>query len=87
MKPDLDTIELTVRNREAILYQGAVELISSVNAKGKFDILPLHANFISLVGEVLTIREKGGNVKEIPVDNGIVKARENKVEIYLGIKK
>ena len=82
----MDNLTLFVRDREKVLFDGAVKTVSSLNKKGKFDILPKHANFISLVGQMLTIELPEGGKREIPVDNGILRVVRNKVEVYLGIK-
>lgn len=44
------------------IFDGEVLSISSVNSTGKFDILPYHANFITLISKnpvILRIRKKG----------------------------
>lgn len=77
---------LLVRSREGVIFEGDVDSITSFNEEGKFDVLAQHANFISLIQKALTIRESGGKVTEIPVDNALLRSRENKVEVYLGIQ-
>lgn len=79
-------LSLVVKNREGTLFEGEVRSITSFNDKGKFDILPTHSNFITLVSQILKITQKEGNIREIPVDNGVLKVTENKAEVYLGIK-
>ncbi len=76
---------LLVKNRDKTLFEGEVDNVSSYNKKGIFDILLDHSNFISLLEKTIVIRSKGQE-QEIPVDNGIVKVRGNKIYIYLGIK-
>ncbi len=82
-----DAIFLTVKERGGTVFEGEVTAVSGNNPKGRFDILRMHANFISLVEKVLTIKLKDGSLRELPVNNGIIKVRENKVEVFLGIKK
>jgi F0F1-type ATP synthase epsilon subunit len=83
---DDKAIFVKVRDRESVIYEGMAKSLSSQNEKGKFDILPLHANFISLLGETLIIKKEDDIEQEIPLANGVVRAVENKVEVYLGIK-
>lgn len=78
-------LELMIQNREEVIFEGRVSTISSYNEKGKFDILPQHANFISLLNKSLEYTTTNGQSQEIPVSNGILKVAQNKVEIYLGI--
>ncbi|OGM27970.1 hypothetical protein A2962_03555 [Candidatus Woesebacteria bacterium RIFCSPLOWO2_01_FULL_39_61] len=77
---------LLVRAREGIIFEGDVDSVTSFNEDGKFDVLAQHANFISLIQKSLTIIEHDGKVTEIPVDNALLRTRENKVEVYLGIQ-
>ncbi|MBI2593624.1 hypothetical protein HYW44_03200 [Candidatus Daviesbacteria bacterium] len=48
------------------IFEGKVLSISSVNSTGKFDILPFHANFITLVQKnpvILRVKKKGNEGK------------------------
>jgi len=81
-----NTLSVLVQNREGILYQGPAQSLTSYNPKGKFDLLPQHANFISLVEQGLSIKKEDGTTQEIPLKNGILRVVQNQVEIYLGIK-
>ena len=76
---------LVVKNRDKTVFEGEVDTISCYNKKGTFDILPEHANFISIIEKTLLIRQKG-STKEIEAQNGLIKVKENKIYIYLGIK-
>lgn len=78
--------KLLVRSREGKIYDGEVESITSYNEKGTFDVLESHANFISLIKNKLIIKELNGSIKEIPVDNGLMRVRDNNVEIYVGVE-
>lgn len=78
-------ITVTVKSREKTLFQGKVSTLSSTNQKGVFDILPLHANFITLVNQKVTMKTEDGKTQEIVVNNGILRFSENAVEIFLGV--
>ncbi len=80
-------IAITVRNREGVVYEGQVLSVSGKNEVGKFDILPIHENFISLLSGDLNIKESDGRLTSIPVGEGVLKAMANRVEVFLGIKK
>lgn len=79
-------ISILVRNVESVLFQDYAKSVSSVNEKGRFDILPLHSNFISIIKEKIVIYDKNNQKKEIKIDQGILRIVENKVEIYLGVE-
>ena len=79
-------IQLLAMSRENVIYQGEVFSLTSVNEKGVFDILPMHANFISLISAKLIIGEKDGNKREIKIKNGLLRTQQNKVEVYVGLE-
>lgn len=78
---------LVIRDRSTLLFQGEVESVSSLNDKGPFDILPRHANFISIIKKQVVIHLPKKEEKQIELESGILKVRNNNVEIYLGILK
>ena len=80
-----DTIDLVILTTEKKLFDGQVLSVSSVNSKGKFDVLPQHANFISLIFDSLKVRMTDGSQKEYPITNGILRVKQAKVEVYLGL--
>lgn len=84
--PDKAQLRVIVQNPESIIFQGNAVAISSVNIKGPFDILPLHANFICMIKDSITIYETQKKIKKIPLEQGILKVFENTVTIFLGIE-
>ena len=74
-----------IRDRNNLLFQGSVKAVSSLNDKGLFDVLPQHANFITLIKEFVTVHLPGKQEKRIEVESGVLKVRDNNVEVYLGI--
>lgn len=81
------TIDLRVRNRENLIFSGSVLSVTSFNVSGRFDILPNHANFISLIDKFLMYKELNGNQRELEIKNGLMRVIEGKVDVFLGIKK
>lgn len=79
-------LKVKVIDRTGVVYEGDADSLSSVNDKGKFDVLEKHARFITLIQKELTIRKKGGQNKQIPVSNGVMRVYGEKVDIFLGIK-
>lgn len=78
--------DLTIKSREGIIFSGKVESVTSYNKKGKFDILPTHANFISLIFDKITVRTSSGETKEIAIKNALLRVRQDVVEVYVGIE-
>jgi len=79
-------LNLKVRSRDEVLFEGVVNTVSSINKKGKFDVLARHANFISLINEKIEVKKVGGEKREIIVDSGILHVSKNNIEIYVGVK-
>ena len=44
-----------VRDTENLIFEGEVERISSFNEVGPFDIFPMHANFISILHQEVSL--------------------------------
>jgi len=57
--------------------------VSSTNKEGKFDILPSHANFISLIKDFILVKGPFGK-KNIKIEQGVLYCKKDKVKIYLG---
>jgi F0F1-type ATP synthase epsilon subunit len=80
-----EVLDLIIRDRENVLFEGPARALSSQSDKGVFDILPQHTNFISIVKEKVIIHKIDGSSQDIAVRYGIVKVYMNKVSVYLGI--
>lgn len=81
-KPNDKKISVTVRNRQRVVFQAEADSLSSKNDVGVFDILPSHANFISIVRDRITIH-RGDNDDVVEAETGILRTIGNKVEVYL----
>jgi F0F1-type ATP synthase epsilon subunit len=80
-----EKIHVTVRNRTQILFSEYVKALTSKNDTGIFDILPEHANFISLIGGSLILRKLDGQKQEIPLRNGVIKVKDNAIYCYIDL--
>jgi len=66
-------------------YEGKAEAVSSENKLGKFDILPRHSNFITLIFNELTLHLSKERKIVYHFKRGVLEVIENKVNIFLGI--
>jgi len=80
------SLDLTIRARENVLYQGVVSSFTSYNDKGRFDVLAGHANFISLINKSLRYRDLNNGVHDLNIGTGIMRVIIDKVEVYLGVE-
>ena len=80
-------LSVVVRDRTGILFEGSATAVSSYNENGLFDVLPLHSNFICIIRQMVIVRKtKKGAPVEIPLQqSGVLKVRENAVEVYAGV--
>ena len=79
-------ISVTIYSLESVLFKGRVNALTSVNDKGKFDILPMHSNFISIVKDILVLHQKGGIEKEFKLTQGVLKMSNNEAFVFLGLE-
>lgn len=80
------TFKVKVRDTENVLYDGEVERISSYNEVGPFDIYPMHANFISIIRQGLSLYSNKEKVKELAFEQAVMKVKQDKASIFLGIE-
>lgn len=75
-----------VRDTEQLIYEGDVERISSFNEIGPFDIYPMHANFISILHQELSLYKDDRKVKELKFEQAVLKVKQDVAHIFLGIE-
>ncbi len=78
-------LTVIVREKNKTLFNGSAKSITSTNEKGRFDILPMHTNFVSIVHEVLELIKPDNSIHKIPIQRGILRIKENNVEVYIGL--
>lgn len=66
-------------------FKGEATVVSSENRLGKFDILPKHTNFITLIYNSLTIHFLDKKELTYQFERGVVEVSENKVNVFLGL--
>lgn len=83
---DIHTLEVKIRDTQTILYEGAVERVSSYNEVGPFDVYPTHANFISIIRKEVALYKDKKKVKEMKLEQAVMKVKKDMVHIFLGIE-
>ena len=68
-----------------VFYQGRAETVSSQNNLGFFDILPKHANFITLIFNNLSIITPDKKKLTYQFKRGLMEVSKNKVNVFLGL--
>lgn len=83
---DKTYIDVKILNTEDVIFEGRVDRISSFNEVGAFDIFPMHANFISIIGEKITLYKDHQKIKELEFEQAVMKVKKDIVYIFLGIE-
>lgn len=78
-------LKVSVKTKEKSLFNGSVQTVSSKNERGVFDILPLHANFISLISDYIILDKGLSTEKKFDIEKGLLYVLSNKVDVYVGI--
>ena len=81
-----DEIQVSIFDLESIVYQGKIKALSSINEKGRFDILPMHSNFISIVKDYIILHERQGSQKEFKLRRGVLRLVNNQISIFIGLE-
>jgi F0F1-type ATP synthase epsilon subunit len=82
------TLPLRIFSPLEDFFSGEITSLSSVNSKGAFDILPSHADFISLVDKkTIKIVLPTGERKEFEFNQAVVRVHQGKVEVFTDFAK
>ena len=77
-----NSITVSINSSDKLIWEGKAISLSSINSSGPFDILPLHANFITIVENNPIKINTGLNIEEYTFPNAIIYASKNRVLIY-----
>lgn len=76
-------LKVRIISPEQDVFVGEAKSVSSINTVGKFDILPQHAKFVTLVEDKpLILHLSDGTKKELKFNLAIIHAHQDQVDIY-----
>ncbi len=78
-------ISVKVMSAKETLFEGQASAVSSENDTGPFDILQNHSRFISVIHKKVIVHITPQEVKEFPIQNGVLTVENNVVKIYVGL--
>jgi F0F1-type ATP synthase epsilon subunit len=84
-KKDASALDTHVRSRTDTYFQGKATSVTSVNATGEFDILAMHANFITLVKDYVILDKTLPTEKKIEFKTAVLSVVDGKVDVYVGV--
>ena len=76
-------LQALIKSTRKTFFSGACYSITSNNKRGEFDILPQHANIISLVKDYLIVNKSSATEKKFLIHQGVLVAKENSVQVFL----
>jgi F0F1-type ATP synthase epsilon subunit len=87
MKKTAQAQDLTVvaRSPFRIYYEGPANMVSAANQVGKFDILPGHADFFSVMTPGEVIIETGKDSVSFKITNGIATVQDGQVILFVNM--
>ena len=80
-----DELSVKVQTPVSVIWEGAASAVSSVNSVGPFDVLPDHANMVTLVEGVPIRVLTGGQERAFSFARAVISVHENAVSIYADI--
>jgi len=79
------TLRVKITSPQKVIWEGTANWVSSENSAGKFDILPMHANFITIIeGKPIKIKTDTG-VMDYSYPRSVLFTQNNTVLIYTNI--
>lgn len=80
-----EKLYVKVMTPESILWEGKADAVSSENESGPFDILPEHANFLSLITNKPVIVHRGERDRKFDFDQSVIHVENDVVSVYANI--
>jgi F0F1-type ATP synthase epsilon subunit len=79
-------LQVRISKAAEVVWEGSAQSVSSENAQGPFDILPMHENFITLVKDkpIVIIDLKGARFEQ-HFAVSVIFVRNDEVKIYSDI--
>ena len=82
----MDELHVKITSPEKEFFNGVAYSISSVNSTGKFDILPGHANFLTVIeNSPIILQQKDGSKQKFSYPVAILSVTNNQINIYTNI--
>lgn len=86
-KPAPESNQMTVIARAPfhLYYEGPAESVTAINRVGKFDILPGHADFFSMLDPGEVVIGTSADQVVFTIHNGILTVRDNEVMLFVNM--
>lgn len=82
-----DNLEVRILTPRGLLYSGHCSSVSSENSAGKFDILPKHGNFISIIdAKPIIVRDLANSEHKFIFPLAVIRVFQNLVNVYTQLR-
>lgn len=78
-------LTVIVKSRKKTFFDGEALSVSSNNDTGEFDVLPHHANFITMIKDFVRVTKPDGGSEEFEAKKGVMRVYEDHVDLYLTV--
>jgi F-type H+-transporting ATPase subunit epsilon len=79
------TLRVKITSPQKVIWEGQADSVSSENTNGPFDILPMHANFITIIENKPIKVSVSGKIEEYSYPRSVLFTQNNTVLIYTNI--
>ncbi|HLC93627.1 MAG TPA: hypothetical protein VJG85_01280 [Patescibacteria group bacterium] len=77
-------LQVKIKSATRTHFDGEAFSITSYNDTGVFDVLPQHANFITVIKDRVIVNKGMKDQVEVRVENGVLSVKGDRVNVYLG---
>lgn len=87
MKQPEPQLSVIARAPFSVYFEGTADVVSATNKIGRFDILPGHADFFSVLTPDEIVIEPGAGKEPVvfSANNGIITVRDNEVLLFVNM--
>ena len=78
-------LKVSIKSRIESIYEGVSYSLTSVNAKGVFDVLPGHANFVALISQYVILDKNLLSEKTYKLEKGLLSVSGNVADVYVDL--
>ena len=78
-------LDVSILNTSKLIFSGKAKSITSTNEHGRFDILPNHQDFISLINDFIEIRTPDSKKLLVKIKTAVLYLRDNHLVVFIGI--
>ena len=82
---ELTKLKVVARAPFHVYYEGPAKVVSATNKVGRFDVLPGHADFFSVMSPGDVVIETEDQTIKFPVGGGIIGVRDDEVMLFVNM--